>query len=251
MSDQPPSGLPSTYPAQPRPSYLPKPDEPLGADPAEREAIKPAGVIEAILREPRRVLFQLRQPGAPGLIATMLVVAAVCSLVYGVVVGTFSGGMQLWAAPVKVAAVLFLSTLICLPSLYIFACLSGAKVRLREICGLVAGMLALLTLLLIGFAPVAWLFGQSTESLAWMGTLHLAFGLIAAGFGLRFLLAGFTQADATYSAGLQVWIVIFMLVLLQMTTTLRPIVGTAPTWLPAEKEFFVSHWSDCLDGKNK
>jgi len=32
----------------------------------------------------------------------------------------------------------------------------------------------------------------------------------------------------------------------QMTTALRPILGTADTFLPAEKQFFVSHWGDCL-----
>ena len=37
-------------------------------------------------------MFQLRQPGAGKLIAMMLLVSVVCSLIYGVVVGTFSGG---------------------------------------------------------------------------------------------------------------------------------------------------------------
>jgi len=32
-----------------------------------------------------------------------VVVALICSVVYGVVVGTFSGGGQYWAAPIKVA----------------------------------------------------------------------------------------------------------------------------------------------------
>jgi hypothetical protein len=27
---------------------------------------------------------------------------------------------------------------------------------------------------------------------------------------------------------------------------LRPIIGTSSTFLPAEKNFFVAHWSDCL-----
>jgi hypothetical protein len=31
-----------------------------------------------------------------------------------------------------------------------------------------------------------------------------------------------------------------------MTTALRPIVGTADTFLPTQKKFFLSHWGDCL-----
>ena len=108
------------------------------------------------------------------------------------------------------------------------------------------GLLTLMTILLIGFAPVAWLFSQSTESVAWMGALHLIFWGIATIFGLRFLDAGFAHTQARTSAGLNTWAVIFVLVVLQMTTALRPIVGTADTLLPTEKKSFVSHWGDCL-----
>ena len=220
---------------------------PPGANPEEREPIgSPIAAIEAILRQPRRVLFQLGQPRSGPLLAMMLLVAVLCSLGYGVVVGTFSMGLQLWAAPVKIAAGLMISALVCLPSLYIFTCLSGSQARLAEICGLVAGLLMLMTLLLIGFAPVAWLFSQSTQSVAWMGALHLAFWLVSTFFGLRFLQAGFSHSQARSQAGLYTWIIIFVLVVLQMTTALRPIVGKADTFLPEAKMFFVTHWGECL-----
>ncbi len=219
---------------------------PLGANAAEAEPIPNlVSIIEAILREPRRVMFQLRQPGSSRLMILILTVSLVCGLLYGLVAGTFSGGTQLWAGPVKIAGGLLLSALICLPSLYIFSCLSGSQARLSEVAGLVAGFLLLITILLIGFAPVAWVFSQSTESVAAMGALHLAFGFIATCFGLRFLSAAFAHYGNS-GDGLKVWIVIFLLVLLQMTTALRPIIGTADTFLPAEKKFFVSHWVDCL-----
>jgi hypothetical protein len=94
-------------PALPPPLPDPLPDGravPLGASPQEREPITGfAAVIETILRQPRRVLYQLRQQTQAGLILKLLVLAAACSLIYGLVVGTFSLGDQLWAAPVKVA----------------------------------------------------------------------------------------------------------------------------------------------------
>jgi hypothetical protein len=240
---------PSSPPIPPQipPSLIPPGPAPLGDNPAEREPItSPIGAVEAILRQPRRLIFQLRQPGSGPLLGGMLFVAVVCSLVYGVVVGTFSMGPQLWAAPVKIAAGLMISALICLPSLYIFTCLSGSQARLAEMCGLLAGLLMLMSILLVGFAPVAWLFSQSTQSVAWMGTLHLLFWLISTLFGLRFLHAGFSHSQARSRAGLYTWIAIFVLVALQMTTALRPLVGRADTLLPTEKKFFVTHWGDCF-----
>lgn len=219
----------------------------LGDNPSDN--IPVTGILsafDALLRQPRRVLFHLTQPRSAKLIAAMLLIAIACSLIYGVVVGTFSGGVQLWAAPMKITIGLLISALICLPSLYIFACLSGSQARLIEVAGLIGGLLALMTVLLIGFAPVAWVFSQSTESVVAMGALHLVFWFIATYFGLRFLNHGFSQLSTSFNGGLKVWVVIFLLVMVQMATALRPIVGTAETLLPREKKFFVTHWSECL-----
>ena len=58
-----------TWPASPHaPRTLP-----LGDDPADREPVPNLiAAIEAILRHPRRVMFQLRQPGAGKIIGAML-----------------------------------------------------------------------------------------------------------------------------------------------------------------------------------
>jgi hypothetical protein len=235
-----PPRIAGAHPAAPGP-------QPLGENSEDRVPISNVvAAIEAILRQPRRVMYQLRQPAAGGLILRMLGVAVACSLLYGVVVGTFSMGAQLWAAPVKIAAGLLLSALICLPSLYIFTCLSGSQARLAEMGGLLVGLLMLMTILLIGFAPVAWLFSQSTESVSWMGTLHLIFWFIATIFGLRFLDAGFSYSRARSKAGLNTWVIIFLLVAAQMTTAVRPIVGTADSFLQKEKKFFLTYWGECL-----
>ncbi len=243
MNDINPTSSAVPPPIPPRPGALA-----LGENPEEREPISNAIVaIEAILRQPRRIMYQLRQPGAGRLILAMLFVAIICSLIYGIVVGTFSKDDQLWAAPVKIASGMLLSALICLPSLYIFTCLSGSQARLQEIFGLMCGLLLLMTMLLIGFAPVAWLFSESTNSVTWMGILHLLFWFIATFFGLRFLENGFSHSHARSSAGLNTWIIIFVLVVLQMTTALRPLIGTSKTFLPTDKKFFLVHWGDNLN----
>ena len=207
--------------------------------------------IEAILREPGRVAATLRQQGQGRLIAAMLAVAVVCAVIYGLVVGSFSGGEQFWVAPLKIAAGLLISGLICLPSLYIFSCLSGSSVRLAEVFGYLAGLLALSAILLIGFAPVAWVFSASTQSLAGMGALHLLFWLVATWFGLRFLNANLRQFAPKASGGVAVWALIFILVQLQMMTALRPLLGKSDTFLPQEKKFFVAHWFESLERPNQ
>lgn len=220
---------------------------PLGDDPDDHLAVDGlGGVIEAMLRHPRRLMHRLRVASPGPLIGMLAVVVLGCSLIYGLVVGSFSGDAQYWAAPVKIAAGIFISALICLPSLYIFSCLSGSEARLVEVVGLVMGLLALMTVLLIGFAPVAWVFSQSTTSLAAMGGLHLVFWAVATYFGLRFLHSGLRHLRGR-PAALRVWVAVFVLVMLQMTTALRPIVGKSDRLLTDEKKFFLKHWMEQLE----
>ena len=35
-----------------------------------------------------------------------------------------------------------------------------------------------------------------------------------------------------------------------MTTAQRPLIGTADTLLPLKKQFFLTHWGECMSGKD-
>jgi len=61
------------------------------------------------------------------------------------------------------------------------------------------------------------------------------------------LAAGFSHAKAQSRAGLYTWALIFLLVSMQMTTALRPILGKGDTFLPATKKFFLVYWLDCVN----
>ncbi len=202
-------------------------------------------VLEALLREPEQVMTGLSGRSAGKTLALLIAITAAGSAVYGFVTGTFSGGMQLWAAPVKLAGGMMASALICLPSLFIFATLGGSTARLVETTGILAGALGLTTILLTGFAPIVWVFSQGTDSLVWMAVLHLCFWLIALTFGLRFLHMAFARLVRARS-GLAIWSFIYILVALQMTASLRPLLGRAETFFPKEKEFFLTHWISTL-----
>jgi hypothetical protein len=226
------------------------PSLPPGATPEEREPVRsPVAAIEALLRQPRRIMYLVSEGRTGTLIGALFVVALVSALVYGAIVGSFTAGAQLWIAPLKVCGGLFAAALICLPSLYVFSCLAGSQARLSQVVALVTGLVTLSTILLIGFAPVAWVFAQSTSSVVVMGVLHLGFWLVATWFGWRFLRAAFEYLSARSGGTLNAWFVIFLLVSLQMTAALRPIIGTAPTVLPTEKKFFLSHWFENLSAE--
>lgn len=223
-------------------------DNELDFRPMER-ATGFGAILDALLKQPGSLLYELNGERKGGIIARLIVLILICSCIYGVVMGSLSGGLQLWAAPVKLTAGLFFSMMLCLPSLYIFLCLNGADLRLGQICGALLGMVALVTLLLIGFAPVAWIFSQSTDSVAMMGMLHLLFWIIGLWFGVRMIKGLLTYSQIPDRGHLKVWIIIFVLVSLQMTSVLRPLIGTSKTLLPTEKKFFIQHWFDNMNAR--
>ncbi|MEM8954700.1 MAG: hypothetical protein AAGD22_11155 [Verrucomicrobiota bacterium] len=219
--------------------------EPMGEEAA---AFMPT--VESMLKKPGRVLHAIREGEDASLVRHLLLAAAGCFLVFGLVVGSFSFGQQLWAAPLKIMGGVMLSALICLPSLYIFSCLTGLDVRAKDVAMVLAAMLCLVGLLLVGFAPVVWIFSQSTTSVAFMGFLALVFWGVAVGFGVGWLRGAWRQLGGEGKAGhLVVWVIIFLLVSLQMSTTLRPIVGPADEFLTGEKKFFMTHWLESMSSE--
>ena len=198
--------------------------------------------VAALLQDPARLFLHLEHHAPGPILRVHLLVAVIGAAAYGLVIGTFSGGDQIWRALVKTTIGLPLAALICLPSLYVFSGLAGARLRPVQVAAMAASLLAMMTLLLLGFAPVAWVFSVSTNGVPFMGTLHLVLWVAAAGFGFRLLGAGLTHFGGRSGAAPTAWALLFLLVSLQMTTAMRPLIGTADTWLPTEKRFFIGHW---------
>lgn len=233
-----PNDDPAPVPAQ-RPPATQAPPPPVEAPLPENPDTKT--LLEALLRRPQVLVARLAD-GGQGATGKFLLVACVSFLLFGVMLGCFAKHEQLWAAPLKITAGMLFSGFICFPSLYIFSTLAGARVSVAQLAACLAGALALAGLLLMGFAPAVWIFAESTDSFGFMGCLAIGSWLIALVFALRFLKSVVHASGGTQSGPLTVWTLVFLLVTLQMTTSLRPILGRSEAFLTQEKLFFLQHW---------
>ena len=220
-------------------SNTPSPIEPLP------DNLGVTSTFETLLKRPGDLLHALLEGDRSGQILRNLAVTTLaCLAVFGFVIGTHSAGAQLWAAPLKISLGMLFAGLICLPSLYIFSCLSGLDVKFKSVSGVLFAALCMIALLLLGFTPVVWIFSQSTNSLVFMGVLALLFWTIAAWFGLGLISKTAETLGVKNRSHITVWMGIFILVALQMSTSLRPIIGTSDELLTNEKKFFLTHWSE-------
>lgn len=201
------------------------------------------GLADALLKAPANVIYQLNHSRASLVRFVLLVVGSL--MLTGVVVASFSGGYQYLAVPLKLAFGFVFGAALCLPSLYIFSCLSGTEHTLRNVTAALLMGMGVQGLLLIGFAPIAWIFSQSTSSPSFMGFLYLIMLLVSAGFGLA-MTGRVLAATGDRARVLWIWNMMFVVVMLQLTTNLRPIVGEFDGVKLGEKEFFLSHWGRSL-----
>lgn len=237
-------------PPSPPPLPLPSsrvPDKPSALFPMAG-GTGPGSAMEALLKHPTTALFEFTEGTRAGALSRSLILIIVAGLIlFSLVAVDFSQGIQWWAAPLKLIGGLAIAALLCLPSLYIFSCLSGLEIRLKTVAGLLLTGLALTATILVGFAPVVWVFSQSSDSLVFMGSVMILVWSIALYFGLGLLARQARALGMQSGFHLSLWMIIFVLVTFQMTCTLRPLLGQADTFLPTQKRFFLQHWSEQIN----
>ena len=246
MTDKQPPQIPPSSQQSPKPAIAgPDPDY----EPMEEKGF--SHILNHLLKKPLSVIYEVNQ-NPKILLGALCLISLVCLAIFGLVLGMFSAGDQLWAAPVKVVGGVFFSGLICLPSLYIFGALGGMDAKLQSVIGLMLTFLAITSLLLVGFAPVVWLFSTSSNSLVFFGFLSLGIWLVCLIFGLRVIARASRSMGGGHGGHLTIWAIIFAMVTLQMTTSLRPIIGESDQFLNLEeKRFFLRYWFEVMENESE
>lgn len=159
----------------------------------------------------------------------------------GLLLATFSGGMQFAVVPAKIVFGTAAAMIVCFPSLFVFSNLSGSAIDLRRAIGSMTLAVAVLSFVLLALAPITLVFSLSTESVRLLGWIHVMFLFVAAWFGGEALgRLGTENARHRTAAGL--WMMLFVIVLLQLSTTLRPLLGEYEPLHLDERKIFLEHW---------
>lgn len=213
-----------------------------------------SNIVSHLLKKPLSVIHTIDEKGGVSYVPILIMTILALTL-FGFIIGSFQGvGSQMWEAPLKIIFGVLFSSMICLPSLYIFCCIGGLDVKFSTIFGIQVCTMAITSLLLIGFSPVLWLFSSSSNSIGFFGFLALFVWLICLLMGLKFLTKTGKAFGMAHTKHLFLWAGIFTLVTFQMPTTLRPLIGspegTEPFLQLEEKKFFLQHWAEELSGDN-
>ena len=205
---------------------------------------EPRNIAAALLKHPLGISDTIAgQKNLWRAATALLAVAIACHAVFGLAMGLFGGWPVAAMDMVKIPLVALGSLLLCFPSLYVFTCVAGAPLSLAQTFVLGCSCLAMVGLILVGLAPVAWLFAVSTKSLSFLTLLAFLIWLVAIGFAGRYVDKLGAHPLLARQAGIRIWFLILILVTLQMATCMRPLLSTSDRgWWTSEKQFFLSHF---------
>ena len=117
------------------------------------------GIVETILRNRQQFFEEIREGlGVPEKIRAMLVSSAAFLAVYGAVLGSTHSLWQALSSAAKLPILFLVTSIICIPALYIFSILFGSNQRLHQSIALVLSAITITAVLLLSLAPITFFF---------------------------------------------------------------------------------------------
>ncbi len=148
-------------------------------------------IIERILRDRAGIWNQIiNERDLPRLILRMLLTSAISLAVYGAVLGASNGWLQALVSTVKLPLLFLVTLAICLPTLYLFNLVFGARLSVLQACALIMVAITVTAVLTLAFAPISLFFLITARSYAFFKLLNVAILALTALVGLRFLTSG-------------------------------------------------------------
>src|SRR5919202_2802945 len=165
-------------------------------------------------------------------IVSLLICSSLFLAFYGAIIGSFSGGLQIVGSAIKLPALYLITLIICLPTLYFFDVILGSSRTFGQYLTLLFASMAMISVMLFGFAPIAVFFRLSINDYQFFKLLNVVIFAITGIIGVSFFYRGmlfFNNQDSEKTKGrtdvVKAWLVLYGFVGSQMGWTLRPFFG--------------------------
>jgi hypothetical protein len=152
--------------------------------------------------------------------------------IYGLIIGAFHSVPQAFSSAIKLPILYMLTLIICFPALYIFSTLFGGRKSISQYFVLLLSSMAVISVLLLGFAPVTIFFMITAPDYLFFKLLNVIIFAITGFVGLKFfyqsmqVVADEAEGKETRINILKAWIILYAFVGSQLGWILRPFFGS-------------------------
>jgi hypothetical protein len=153
-------------------------------------------IVERIMRDRDSIWREVVEERGLGRLTLRMLTTSVLSLAaYGAVLGASHSLAQAGMSAAKLP-LLFLATLaICLPTLYLFNLIFGARLSMMQAVTLIMTCITVISVLALAFAPISLFFLITADNYSFFKLLNVGILVLAALVGLRFLTSGMTRLN--------------------------------------------------------
>ncbi len=191
-------------------------------------------VVMQLLRERQNFLEDIRQGNQlKSKILGLLISSAVFFAIYGAIIGSSHSWLQALFSAVKLPALYLLTLIICFPTLYFFNVMFGSKKNFDQFLALLMTTMALIAVLLFGFAPVSLFFLLTNSDYQFYKILNVIIFAITGFLGVHFFYQGMQFLSEDDKEGkeirlniLRFWLGLYAFVGSQLGWILRPFFGS-------------------------
>ncbi len=191
-------------------------------------------VVMELLRDRQKFLEDIRQGHQlKDKMLGLLISSAVFIGIYGVIIGASSNWLQSIFSAIKLPTLYLLTLIICFPTLYFFNVMFGSKKNFDQFLTLLMTAMALMAVLLFGFAPVSLFFLLTNSDYQFYKLLNVII-LAVTGFlgvqlfyqGMQFLSEDDKEGKEIRLIILRFWLGLYAFVGSQLGWSLRPFFGS-------------------------
>ncbi|MBD2085557.1 actin-binding WH2 domain-containing protein [Trichocoleus sp. ST-U3] len=182
-------------------------------------------------------------------IVSLLISSSVFFALYGAIIGSFSGGLQMVASAIKLPALYLITLAVCLPNLYFFDVISGSRRSFGQYLVLLLASMSIIGVMLFSFAPITLFFRLSINDYQFFKLLNVLVFTITGLIGINVFYRSLiyinekdSDKPSNRTAMIRGWLVLYGFVGSQLGWTLRPFFGNPGSpfelFRPLESNFY-------------
>ncbi len=164
---------------------------------------------------------------------TQLLYVVLFSFIYGVIMGSYNGGLQSLVTGIKMPCLIVLSLLICFPALYVVQSMIGSTMTIYQMANIILAGFFVFTTIALSFSPIIVFFMITSDSYSFLKLLHVAIFTFSGIFAVKTIINGLKfsceKKNIYPKLGMsifKIWVVILAFVSSQLAWNLRPFVGS-------------------------
>ncbi|MEM9271984.1 MAG: actin-binding WH2 domain-containing protein [Cyanobacteria bacterium P01_F01_bin.143] len=192
------------------------------------------GILMQLLSDRDLFLSEIKQKKKLDLkIISLFFYSSLFLALYGAIIGSSHGGLQILSSALKLPALYLLTLLICLPTLYFFDVIFGSKSSFNQYVTLLFASMSMISVMLFGFAPVTLFFRLSMNDYEFFLLLNIIVLGLTGFIGIKFfhkamksLINQEVESAKNRHKLIRAWLFLYGFVGSQLGWTLRPFFGT-------------------------